>query len=153
MIFTLFSLLISRSVELMQLLSGKTIQGDDSDAEEDRHEDLSVSKRKSTSSLHSIQSSDKHGVEEMPQKGKRGKQQRSKRQRKVAKSPLVVAEPEEPVPVDDTATEGGGMSDAFTSGGESGRTSDAFGSEGEESSSSMNFNMDDLNIDEDPQGW
>lgn len=112
----------------MQLLSKKTIQGDDSDDEEDHCGDLSISKRKLSSSLHSIHSNNKQRVEEMPQKGKGGKQQRSKHQRKVSRSPLVIAEPEEPVPVDNTASEGGGMSDTVASRGESSRTSDALGS-------------------------
>ena len=90
--------------------------------------DLSISKRKLTSSLHSIHSNNKDRVEEMPQKGKGGKQQWSKHQRKVSRSLLVIAEPEEPVPVDNTASEGGGMSDTIASRGESSRMSDALGS-------------------------
>jgi hypothetical protein len=143
--FHFVSLLISRSVDLLQLLSGKTIQGDDSGDEEDRHGDLSVSKRKSTSSLNSIQSNDNHGVEEMPRKVKGEKKRKSKRERKVSKSPLAVEptpELEEPVPVGDTASEGGGTSDF---------TSDSRTSEGEDSSS-MSSQMEDLDIYEDPQG-
>ena len=87
----------------------------------------------------------------MPQKGKGGKQQKSKHQCKVSRSLLVAAEPEEPVPVDNTASEGSGMSDTFASRGESGRMSDALGSKSEEESSSMNLDMDDLNIHKDPQ--
>ena len=66
----------------------------------------------------------------MPQKGKGGKQKRSKHQHKVSRSLLVIAEPEEPVPVDITASEGGGMSDTIASRGESSRMSNALGSKG-----------------------
>jgi len=132
----------------MQVLSGKTIQGDDGD-EEDCLGDLSLSKRKSTVSLNSIQSSDNDGVKEMPKKGK-GKQRKGKGGRKkVSKSPLVVGSTPEPSP-----SELGSVGDASGSGyytsEEGGRLGDAFNSENE--GSAMNFDMNRLEIEDDSQG-
>ena len=130
----------------MQVLSGKTIQGEDGD-EEDSLGDLSLSKRKSTASLNSIQSKDKVGVEEMPKKGKEKQRKGKGERKKVSKRPLLVASTPEP-----SISELGPVGDTFSDYAmeDGGRSSDVFTSENE--GSVKDFSLEKLDIEDDSQG-